>query len=118
MWNEKSFFSRIETGYGFTKDMNIELVERFNTSIFNQGSAILKIKFFIPKNLIVQHLVEEKVHKIQVNRKRNIYIVDVLTSIDVQEIVKIGDKYLKYMKVLFSVKILKYLILGNLLINC
>ena len=35
--------------------MNDELVEQFNTGNFNQGSAILKIKYYNPTNLIVQH---------------------------------------------------------------
>ena len=44
MWDEKSIYPRIETGYAYTPDMNNELVEKFNTGNFNQGSAILKIK--------------------------------------------------------------------------
>ena len=42
MWDGKSIYPRIETGYSFTKDMNDELVEKFNTGNFNKGSAILK----------------------------------------------------------------------------
>ena len=49
MWDEKSIYPRIETGYAYKRDMNDELVEKFNTSNFNQGSAILKIKYYIPK---------------------------------------------------------------------
>ena len=30
MWDEKSIYPRIETGYAFTRDMNNELVEKFN----------------------------------------------------------------------------------------
>ena len=64
MWDSNSFYPRIETGYAFTKDMNDELVGKFNHKDFNQGSAILKVKYYIPKNLIVQHLpVKEKVNK-------------------------------------------------------
>ena len=44
MWDEKSIYPRIETGNAYTRDMNDELVEKFNTGNFNQGSAILKIK--------------------------------------------------------------------------
>ena len=44
MWDEKSIYPRIETGYAFTRDMNDELDEKFNNQTFNQGSAILKIK--------------------------------------------------------------------------
>ena len=40
--------------------MNNELVERFNNQTFARGSAILKIKYYNPKNLIVQHLPVKK----------------------------------------------------------
>ena len=91
MWDEKSIYPRIETGYAFTRDMNDELVEKFNDQNFTQGSAILKIKYCNPKNLIVQHLpIKEKEKKIEINRMRNGYIIDTLTSVDIQEIVKIG----------------------------
>ena len=96
MWDEKSIYPRIETGYAYTRDMNDELVEKFNTRNFNQGSAILKIKYYNPKNLIVQHIpIKEKEKKIEINRMRNGYIVDYLTSVDIQEIVKIGGKVIE-----------------------
>ena len=64
MWDEKSIYPTIGTGYAYTKNMNDELVEKFNSGKFNQGSAILKIKFYIPKNLVVQHLtIKEKSKK-------------------------------------------------------
>ena len=52
--------------------MNEELVEKFNNQTFTQTSAILKIKYYNPKNLIVQHLpVQEKEKKNEINRMRN-----------------------------------------------
>ena len=96
MWDEKSIYPRIETGYAYTKDMNDELVEKFNTGNFTQGSAILKIKYCNPKKLIVQHLpVKEREKKIEINRMRNSYIIDTLTSVDIQEIVKIGCRIIE-----------------------
>ena len=93
MWDEKSIYPRIETGYSFTRDMNKYLVHRFNNQTFTQGSAILKIKNYNPKNLIVQHIpIKEKEKKIEINRMRNGYIIDTLTSVDIQEIVKLGGK--------------------------
>ena len=93
MWDEKSIYPRIETGYAYTRDMNNEIVEKFNNQTFNQGSAILKIKYYNPKNLIVQHIpIKEKEKKIEINRMRNGYIIDILTSVDIQEIVKIGGR--------------------------
>ena len=94
--DEKSIYPRTETGYAFTPDMNAELVEKFNNQTFTQGSAILKIKYYNPKNLRVQHLpIEGRVKKMEINRMRNGYIVDALTSIDIQEIVKIGGKVIE-----------------------
>ena len=96
MWDEKSIYPRIETGYAYTKDMNDELVEKFNNQTFTQGSAILKVKYYNPKNLIVQHLpVKEKEKKIEMIRMRNGYIINYLTSVDIQEIVKIGGKVIE-----------------------
>ena len=93
MWDENSIYPRIETGYAFKRDMNKFLVHKFNNGNFNQGSAILKIKYYNPKNLIVQQLpVKEKVNKTEINRMRNGYIIDTSTSVDIQEIVKIGGK--------------------------
>ena len=96
MSDEKSVYPRIETGYAYTKDMNDEFVEKYNNQSFNQGSAILKIKYYNPKNSIVQHLPgKERVKKIEINRMRNGYNVDVLTSVDIQEIVKFGGKVIE-----------------------
>ena len=96
MWDEKSIYPKIETGFAFTPDMNNELVNKFNNQNFNQGSGILKIKFYNPKNLIVQHIpIREKEKKIEINRMRNGYIIDHLTSVDIQEIVKIRGKVIE-----------------------
>ena len=40
--DKKSIYPRIETGYANTRDMNDELVNKFNNQTFTQGSAILK----------------------------------------------------------------------------
>ena len=45
MWDEKSIYPRIETGHFHTKDMDEELVEKFNNNgNFNKGSANLENK--------------------------------------------------------------------------
>ena len=96
MWDEKSIYPKIETGYAFKSHINDELVEKFNNQTFNKGSAILKIKYYNPKNLIVQHIpIKEKEKKIEINRMRNGYIIDTLTSVDICEIVKIGGKVIE-----------------------
>ena len=93
MSDEKSLYPRLESGYAFTPDMKVELVEKFNNQTFTQGSAFLKTKYYNPKKLIVQHIaVKEREKKIEINRMRNGYIVDTLTSVEIQEFVKIGGK--------------------------
>ena len=65
MWDENSNYSRIETGYAFRRDMNKKLVINFNTGIFIQESAILKTKYYNPRDLVVQHLpIKEREKKI------------------------------------------------------
>ena len=53
MNDAKSIYPRIEIGYDYTKDMIDELVEKIKNQTFNQGSAILKMKYYNPKHLIV-----------------------------------------------------------------
>ena len=94
MWDPKSTYPKMETGYAYEKHINDELVEKINNQTFTQGSAILKIKYYNPKKLIAQHLpIKEK--KIEMNRIRNRYITQVLTSVDIQGIVKIGGKVIE-----------------------
>ena len=96
MWDEKTINPRIETGYAFKSHMNNELIEKFFKRTFNEGSAISKIKYYNPKNLIVQHIpIKEKEKKIEINRMQNGYIIDTLSSVDIQEIVKIGGKVIE-----------------------
>ena len=97
MRHENSIYPRIQTGYADTEDMNDELVEKFKNQTFTPGSAILKIKFYNRKNLIVQHLpVKEREKKIEMSRMKNGYIVDRLTSVDIHEIVEIGGKIIDF----------------------
>ena len=60
----------------------------------SQGSAILTIKYYNPKNLIVQHLpVKEKEKKMENNRRRNGYIIDTLTSVNIyKNLLKLMEK--------------------------
>ena len=91
MWDEKSIYPKIETGFAFTEHMNDELVIKFNKQTFTQGSAILKILYYNPKKGIVQHLpIKGKGNKTELIRMRNGYVVDVFTSVDIQ--VKVGRK--------------------------
>ena len=99
VWDKNSVYPKVKSGFNFTPHMNDVYVEAFNNQTFNQDgneSAILKINFYKPRDLIYQHLpVEKKVKKIEVNRIRNGYIIDILTSIDIQGIVKNGGKVIQ-----------------------
>ena len=99
MWDEKSVYPKIETGFAFKPHMNNIYVEAFFIQTFDQNgneSAILGRKCYNPPDLIFQHLaVIEKVKNIAVNRMKNGYIIDTLTSADIQEIVKIGGKVIQ-----------------------
>ena len=99
MWDEKSVYLEIETGFAFKPNMNDVFVEAFNNQSFNQDgdeSAIVRIKYYNPPDLIIQHLpVEEKVKTIEANRMRNGYIIDTLTSVVICEFVKIGGKVIE-----------------------
>ena len=103
MWDENSIYPKNETRYAFTENMNDEAVEKIDSGIFTQGSAILKIKCYNPKKLIVQHLpAKEKEKEIEINRMRNGYITQILRSV---EIVIIGGVVIEiYGGVLFREK--------------
>ena len=93
MSDEQSIYRRKDTGYAPTPDMNDDIVKKFNEGNFTQGGAILKIKYYNPKYLIVQFLpCKERVNTTEINRMRNSYIVDTLNSVDIQKIFKIGVK--------------------------
>ena len=96
MWDSDSVYPKIETGFVFKPYMRDVYVETFNNQTFNEDgdeSAILTIKYHDPPDLIFQHLpIKEKVEKIEINRMRNGYIIDTLTSVDIQEIIKIGGE--------------------------
>ena len=99
MWDENSVYLKIETGLTFKPDMKNVYVEALKNHTFNQDgdeSAILEIKFYNPPDLIFQHLpVKEKVKNVEVNRMRNGFIIDTLTSVDICEIVKIGGRVIE-----------------------
>ena len=75
MWEENSVCPEKETGFAFRPYMKDIYVKAFNIQTFNQDgneSAIKKIKYYIPLNLIFQHLpVKERVKQVEVKRMRN-----------------------------------------------
>ena len=99
MWDDNSVYPKIEWGFGFKPQMNITYVDALKNQNFIQDgneSAILIIKYYNFPDLIFQHLpVKEKVKIKEVNRMRNGYINDTLTSVDIEEIVKIDGKVIE-----------------------
>ena len=99
MWDKKPVYLEIKIGFAFKLHMNLTYVEAFSDQTFNQDgneSAILKIKYNNPPDLIFQHLpVREKVKFIDVNRMKNGYIIDTLTSVDICEIVKTAGRVIE-----------------------
>ena len=95
----ENLYLKTESGFAFKPDVNDVFVEAFNNQTFSQvvgESAILIRKIYNPPNLMFQHLpVKEKVKNIEVNRMRNGYIIDTLTSVDIQEIVRFGGKVIR-----------------------
>ena len=62
----------------------------------------MKIQYYNPKKLIVQHLpVEEKEKKIEINRMRNGNNTQSLTFVDIQEVVKIGGVVIEIYEAVF-----------------
>ena len=47
---------KIETGYAFTKDMNETIVNQFNSGKKEFASAIIKVKYYNPEDIVIQHL--------------------------------------------------------------
>ena len=67
MCDENSVYPKKETGFAFIPHMNNVYVEAFNNQTFIQDgdeSAIPRIKYYNPRDLIFQHLlVKEKTKK-------------------------------------------------------
>ena len=63
MWDERSVYPKIESGFVFKPHMNKTYVEAFINQTFNRNgneSAILKTKHVNPPDLIFQHLKVKK----------------------------------------------------------
>ena len=71
MSDNESIYPRIESVYAFTKDMNDDLVFAFNNQIFTKVGAVLRMKYYNPEDIIIEHKpVKEKVGKVEVDRMR------------------------------------------------
>ena len=99
MWDENSIYLRIETRCAFTPNMNKKLVKKFKTGNFTQGRAFSKIKYHNPGELVVHNLPsKEREEKVEIIRMQNGYIVDTLTSVEIQETGKIGGRVIEVLE--------------------
>ena len=61
--------------------MKDDLVKAFRNQSFTEGIAILRIKFFNPANIFLQHI--PVMEKVEVNRLKT-NTTDTLTSVNIQ----------------------------------
>ena len=112
VWDKKSVYPKIETGYAFKHHMNDVFVNSFNNETFNQDvndSVILKRKKnYNPPNPVFEHLPKkEKVKNIELIRMRKGFIIGTLTSVDFCEPVKMGEKVIEIYERVLHREILK-----------
>ncbi|ESO85874.1 hypothetical protein LOTGIDRAFT_167625 [Lottia gigantea] len=81
-------YPKAESARSFLPKENKEFVKLFNEQKFRPRTAILKVWFEYPKNMFFQHIPAKD--KITFMNKE-----DVLTSVDIQEIVKAGGRIIK-----------------------
>ena len=95
MYDEKSVYHEIETDYAFKPQSNDIFVNDFINKTFHQDgidSAIFKIKYYNPTDLVFQHLpVKEKGEK-NIRMRKGYVNGDTLASVDICKIVKMGGK--------------------------
>ncbi|ESO97178.1 hypothetical protein LOTGIDRAFT_174563 [Lottia gigantea] len=97
-------YPKAESARPFLPEENIEFVKLFNEQKFRPRTAILKVWFQYPKNIFQPIPAKDKITftnrigKKETGTKirfRNGFCSDVLTSVDIQEIVKAGGRIIK-----------------------
>ncbi|ESO99308.1 hypothetical protein LOTGIDRAFT_158388 [Lottia gigantea] len=100
-----SEYPRAESGRPFLPEENKKFVKLFNEQKFRPRTAILKVWFEYPKNMFFKPIPAKdkitftnKEGKKETGTKirfRNGFCHDVLTSVDIQEIVKAGGRIIR-----------------------
>ena len=99
MAHPDSKWPKIKTAIAIKKEDTAHLCELFNTREWKKlnKSGFFDVKYYNPENIIFEHMsVKEQVFNAiknrweEVNRFRNGYIRQHLTSIDIEEIVRVG----------------------------
>ena len=98
--------------------MNNVFFNDFKNQTFNQDgidNSILKLKLYNPSNLKFHYLpVKGIITEVEVIRMRSGYIFDTLTSVDIQESVKMGGKVNRFFESVIYQKTLRYHLLVKL----
>lgn len=95
-----SEYPRIETVRKFNKDEEKELLNKFNTQTFRPKTGIFKILYKYPDDMFFSPIfckdtVISNKEKIEVLRSRTGQCCDILTSVDIQEIVRCGGRIIR-----------------------
>ncbi|ESP03485.1 hypothetical protein LOTGIDRAFT_171422 [Lottia gigantea] len=93
-----SEYLRAESGRPFRQEENKEFVKLFNEQKFRPRTAILKVMFFQPIPAKDKISFTSRIGKKEIGTKirfKNGFCHDVLTSVDIQEIVKAGGRIIK-----------------------
>ena len=104
MFDENSEYPKAQSARPFNKSEENEFKELFNSQEFRPKCGIFKVYYEYPNNLFFQpipakdnitYTQDEKEYSQELIRFRNGKCYDVLTSVDIQEIVRCGGKILK-----------------------
>ena len=105
MAHHQSRWPKIETAKAILPESSDLLCDIFNKNNWKKlnKSGFFKVKYHNPDHLVLQHLavneevLNENEHKYEkINRFRNGDIIDYVTSVDLEEIVRIGGVVLKF----------------------
>ena len=98
MADKDSEFPKANSARMFKPEEEKEFLEQFNSQTFRPKTAILKVRYNNPQTLFLQHLPAKDKETFAsketktVNRFRNGQIIDTISSVDIQEIVRFGGK--------------------------
>lgn len=91
-----SEYPRIESARKFKKTEEREILNKFNTQTFRPKTGIFKILYEYPNDMFFTPIFcKDSVNKIEVLRSRTGKCCDILTSVDIQEIVRCGGRIIK-----------------------
>ena len=97
MADTDSVFPKVESRFALTRDMTCDLITLYNNESFSKGSANLKMKCFFLESVIVE-IVPTKEYLLNVQSIwacKTVKYLKKKTKFDIQENVKIDDKFIE-----------------------